>query len=332
MVSGSSIPYRLRPNKAVDRELFLSLLVRLAPSLALHDYRYVGLGGPFLEDFRLIHSRVGISKMTCVESEKQTHKRQLFNRPVPSIECVHNTLEGFLDETDLDEPAIVWFDYTDPKEISSQVDRFSVAVGSVPVGSILRITLNANPSSLGNPDPAEIGVRLAGDEADAQAARKPTIAEWRLARLKDKLGELFPADLKPEGMTFKQYGLSLLKVLQIAVDKEALNHLDRKLIWALATHYADGQPMITAAVIVAPPDDSALAAVVESWEFFSTPSSPHQVDLPSLSTLERLTMESKSDAGTLMDFSLPRSDLGSDPFESFRKFYRIFPHFSRVEL
>ena len=61
-MSGSSLPYRLRPNKAVDRELFLSLLMRLTPKLGLEKYHYVGLGGPFLEDFRLLHSRIGIGR------------------------------------------------------------------------------------------------------------------------------------------------------------------------------------------------------------------------------------------------------------------------------
>ena len=75
MSTGSSLPYRLRPNKAVDRELFLSLLMRLAPKFALERYHYVGLGGPFLEDFRMIHGRLGIAKMTCIETEEQVHKR-----------------------------------------------------------------------------------------------------------------------------------------------------------------------------------------------------------------------------------------------------------------
>ena len=76
MSAGSSLPYRLRPNKAVDRELFLSLLMRLAPKFALEKYHYVGLGGPFLEDFRMIHGRLGIAKMTCIETEEEVHKRQ----------------------------------------------------------------------------------------------------------------------------------------------------------------------------------------------------------------------------------------------------------------
>ena len=59
---------------------------------------------------------------------------------------------------------------------------------------------------------------------------------------------------------------------------------------------------------------------------------PHRIDLPALSTLERLTMESNVDAKTMMGFELPKSDMGENPFEVFKKFYRIYPHFSRVEL
>jgi hypothetical protein len=43
-------------------------------------------------------------------------------------------------------------------------------------------------------------------------------------------------------------------------------------------------------------------------------------------------MESNDDAKTKLGFELPESGLGEDPFEVFKKFYRIYPHFSRVEL
>jgi hypothetical protein len=43
-------------------------------------------------------------------------------------------------------------------------------------------------------------------------------------------------------------------------------------------------------------------------------------------------MESNVDAQRLLEFELPKSDMGEDPFEVFRKFYRIYPHFSRVDL
>ena len=44
------------------------------------------------------------------------------------------------------------------------------------------------------------------------------------------------------------------------------------------------------------------------------------------------TMESNADAKARLEFELPTSDMGTDPFEVFKKFYRIHPHFSRMEL
>lgn len=331
MKSGSSIPYRLRPNKAVDRELFLALLVRLAPKLGLEKYHYVGLGGSFLEDFRLVHGRLGVVRMTCIEIEKEVHQRQKFNRPIATIDCVHKTLEDYLDENDFDTPTIIWFDYTDPRSITTQIERFARTIGTVPLGSILRVTLNANPESLGKPDPKDLSVELAG-EASESRANLPTIQEWRLARFKERLGDLFPSGLKAEGMTHKTYGPSLLRVLKLAVDHEALSFRDRRIVWAFATHYADGQPMITATLVVAPKDDTAIEELVTGWEFHTTTDAPHRLDLPALSTLERLTMESNLDAKARLGFELPKSDMGIDPFEVFKKYYRIFPHFSRVEL
>ncbi len=317
MSAGSSLPYRLRPNKAVDRELFLSLLMRLAPKLALEKYHYVGLGGPFLEDFRLIHGRVGIAKMTCIETEEQVHKRQLFNRPIASIECVHKSLEDYLDETNLDSPAIIWFDYTEPKGITSQIERFARTIGTVPIGSVLRITLNANPSSLGRPD---------GNLSEAE------LMEWRLQAFQRRLGALFPNGLIADGMKQENFGKSLLHALKLAVEKEVLSFRDRRIVWALATHYADGQAMVTAALVVCQNDDKTIEEVVQAWEFHATTDAPHRVDLPALSTLERLTMESNDDAQAKMGFELPTSNMGENPFDVFKKFYRIYPHFSRVEL
>lgn len=331
MSAGSSLPYRLRPNKAVDRELFLSMLMRVAPKLGLEKYHYVGLGGPFLEDFRLIHARLGIAKMTCIETDEEVHKRQLFNRPIALIECVHKTLENYLDETDFESPAIIWFDYTEPRGITTQIERFARTIGTVPIGSILRVTLNANPESLGKPEPKDISVESEGDVSEDRA-QKPTIQEWRLERFKERLGSLFPAGLPAAGMTFRTFGTSLLRALKLAVDKEALSFRDRRVIWALATHYADGQAMVTAALIVCQNDDKSIEELLKEWEFYATADAPHRLDLPALSTLERLTMESHDDAQAKMGFKLPKSNMGENPFDVFRKFYRIYPHFSRVEL
>lgn len=317
MSGGSSLPYRLRPNKAVDRELFLSLLTRLAPQLGLDKYHYIGLGGPFLEDFRLVHGRLGIAKMTCIETEEEVHKRQLFNRPVASIKCVHKRLEDYIDETYFDDPVIIWFDFTEPRHITTQIERFASTIGSVPIGSVLRVTLNANPSSLGRPE---------GNLSEEQ------LMEWRLQAFQRRLGSIFPSGLAAHGMKQENFGSSLLRALRLAVEKEVGNFQDRRIVWALATHYADGQAMVTATVVISEQDDATIEALVKGWEFYTTTDAPHRIDLPALSTLERLTMESDTDAEAKMGFELPKSNMGENPFEVFKKFYRIYPHFSRVEL
>jgi hypothetical protein len=193
------------------------------------------------------------------------------------------------------------------------------------------VTLNANPASLGKPDPNELSVEVGG-EASGDRAVKPTVQEWRLARFKERLGALFPSGLTADGMRFKTYGPSLLRALKLAVEKETLSFRDRRVVWALGTHYADGQAMVTAALVVCASGDASVEELLKGWEFYSTPDSPHRLDLPALSTLERLTMESNDDARAKMSFELPKSDMGEDPFSVFKKFYRIYPHFSRVEL
>jgi hypothetical protein len=255
--------------------------------------------------------------MTCIETEEQVHKRQLFNRPVASIECVHKSLEDYLDETDFETPVVIWFDYTDPKGITTQIERFARTIGTVPIGSVLRVTLNANPGALGRPD---------GNLSEAE------LMEWRLKAFQRRLGSLFPSGLTSDGMKQKSFGNSLLYALKLAVGKEVLSFQDRQVVWALATHYADGQPMVTAALVVCERDDKSVDELVKGWEFYATADAPHRLALPALSTLERLTMESDADAKDKMGFELPESDMDENPFDVFKKFYRIYPHFSRVEL
>ena len=330
MAAGSSLPYRLRPNKAVDRELFLSLLTRLAPGLGLESYQYIGLGGPFLEDFRLVHARLGIQSMICIESKEAVHRRQVFNRPVECIKCVHSTLEDYIDSHEFSDPLILWFDFTDPSNLAAQIELFSRSISSVAVGSILRITLNANPSSLGEPDIRQLGIKLAGFSISIPT--KTTLQEWRLSRFKKRLGNFFPIGLLPEGMSHKNFGKSVLHALSIAVAKEALSLPDRNVEWALCCHYSDGQPMVTATAIITESARDPIADTFRTWEFYSTPKEPHLLDMPALSTLERLTMEAAPDPKARLGFDLPVSDMKVDPITSFMKFYRVFPHFSRVEL
>lgn len=330
MSAASSVPYKLRPNKAVDRELFLSLLSRLDAALKIEKYKYIGLGGPFLEDFRLLHARVGIRDMDCIEIEENVHNRQKFNRPFESVNCIHSSLEEYLDGNYFNSPVVLWLDYTDPRKIQNQIETFSKQVLQLPIRSVIRITLNANPSSLGKPDVTMLAVKLPGD--DIHTVGQQTELEWRLDRFKERLADYYPANLTSDDMKHKNFGKSLLEALYLAVEKTVLDASDRKIIWVLATNYSDGQPIVTATLVVASQDDIEIERILQDWEFYSNPRNPLILDLPPLSTLERLTMESCDNPRERLGYELPKSDMNEDPFVSFKRFYRVFPHFSRVDL
>lgn len=93
-----------------------------------------------------------------------------------------------------------------------------------------------------------------------------------------------------------------------------------------------GKAVPTATLVVCVANDEVIDPLVKGWTFYSPPNEPLRIDLPALSTLEGLTMEANGDARETLGFELPESGLGEAPFEVFKKFYRIYPHFSRVEL
>ena len=88
MSAGGNLPYQLRPNKAVERLIFVDLLSRLDSWIQIgRDYDYFGFGGPQMEDFRLLHERFPQMKMVSLEREREVLKRQKFNNPHTNVRC-----------------------------------------------------------------------------------------------------------------------------------------------------------------------------------------------------------------------------------------------------
>ena len=59
-MAADSINYELRPNKNVERKLFMEMFRRLEKRLNIQDdYRYIGLGGLWFSDFSMIHRMLG---------------------------------------------------------------------------------------------------------------------------------------------------------------------------------------------------------------------------------------------------------------------------------
>src|SRR4051794_5607510 len=119
-MTGASLPYRLRPNKTVDREIFIELLTFIDRYVQIRDHLYIGFGGPSLEDFKLFHSRFGNTGLLSIEEDETTYKRQMANRPFSCVRLLNTRSGDFIAEYELilgrqgldpNSNSIIWLDY-----------------------------------------------------------------------------------------------------------------------------------------------------------------------------------------------------------------------------
>lgn len=134
--------YHLRTNKAVDRLLLANILRALGPRY--DDFTYYSLAGPFLEDLRVMDHFFPEMKLVSLEKNAQTFRRQEFNKFSSRIDLQNITLADFLTYTYT--PGVndvFWLDYTDLRY--ERFDEFQRVLKIVPPGSVVRITLRAEP-------------------------------------------------------------------------------------------------------------------------------------------------------------------------------------------
>lgn len=146
-MNGGSIPYHLRTNKAIDRQIFFEILSQLSLPCKIQKYRYISLGGPMLEDHHNLHHYLGMTKLESIERDKATLSRQIFNQSYACITCTEKSISGFLNEFERNENTILWLDYTDTCWAEQFLDIHS-AFEKLEEYDICKITINANPDSL----------------------------------------------------------------------------------------------------------------------------------------------------------------------------------------
>ncbi|WP_307735332.1 O-methyltransferase [Massilia soli] len=323
MSGAGSIPYHLRQNKAIDRSLFIDLLSRINRYRNISSYSYIGFGGPFLEDFRTLHSALRIKTMISIESDKNVAERQRFNLPTSCI-TISNELSGdFLTRHTFDAPSIVWFDYAVPSQLGSQLAEAQSLVSKLAAGDIFKITLNASPEPLGRPR----------DGSDLRA--------FRAAEAAKRLADYGPAVLDVDDVTTRRFPNLLLHALFSAC-KRGVSGAPRLYVQPLTAFvYKDGQQMITAtAIILDKLDKDAFLAQTRlaHWPHSSLDwVRPRSISIPDLSTKERLFIESLLPGGASTDI---RNALGyyvgsdeadaEELMSNFVTYYRMSPSYSRV--
>lgn len=324
--------YHLRTNKGVERLLFLDLLRRLDGRLptAIESYRYVGLGGPYLEDFGMLHGAFGIRRMLSLEIKPNVRSRQLINRPYARIRPTLDSTSTFVEEYETGNvPLIVWFDY-EWQDWEEQLLESCELLTKLPPMSIFKITLTGKTEWL---------LRGASRDLLALASRDPLAAcARRLSEMFNDYGPFGPADVNEESICRTLYGICRRAIA------DAVPDTDDRIVRTLAAYeYNDGTPVLTLTMVVG--SRAAILDLIQrselgNWPFAVLDWRPlKKIAVPSLGLRERLAVDRllpDADARTVVKRLKLR--LGENYRESVRamanyvEFYRYVPQLLRVSL
>jgi len=148
-MSGSGLPYRLRPAKYVDRELFADLVAQIVAQDGRNGWIYASMAGEHLIDIQAIYRRSGIQAFYAFDGDGKVVQRQEFNRPLPNIQFGHHMSTELADRLDaIVENAgahrlIVWLDFTGTGRRKDQLDDLVRVLRKLAPGDVCRITLDA---------------------------------------------------------------------------------------------------------------------------------------------------------------------------------------------
>ena len=330
MSSGGNIPYHLRQNKAIERNLFIDTLRRINNYTNISEYTYIGFGGPFLEDFKQIHTALKINSMISLESDENVHHRQRFNKPLSCIQLgdVPELSGDFLNRYDFDDKTIIWLDYAIPSHLNIQLSELATLITKLKPKDVFKITLNANPESLGK-DPAVADPR-----------------PFRLRKIMEVLSEEYcPINPIELDVGSKKYPGFLLKALKRAIDVGLRGRQDIKIHPLTSFVYKDGQQMITLTAIVLENSEEEEAhflnrSRIRNWPFYDGEwKVPKNINVPVMSVKERIHVEallpqaSIDDINEELGFYIGNTQLDANiNLNNFIEYYKIVPWYSKVVL
>lgn len=333
-MSGGNVTYQLRPNKHVERLLFVELVEKII-AYKPSSFAYVSMGGPQLEDHKLFHQALGITDLFSFEEDDTVFRRQKFNQRPSCVTCIAKTITDFVDnfETFIDENALMdktlisWLDYASP-ERREQLIEFETLLGKLSINDVVKITLNANPATLGEAQKGEIQEEL---------------LLRRFENLREQIGEYLPTNATSDDMIGRRLPAILSGAIEIAAEKGTSK--DRRLTPVLLSQfsYQDSfHTMLTATVrlTIKSEEDNFLDYLKNKWEYLPKSwGDVRHVNIPALSAKERLEIDSKlptSDFDALhnaLPFRLHTDDQKSlDMLKEYARHYRRYPSYFQVVL
>lgn len=319
--------YHLRPNKAVDRNLFVEGLIRLGKMMDISDYRYIGFGSYEFDEFKLVYRILGIEDLHSIEMDSDVFSRQKFNKPYSCIKLFNKTCDEYFDE-DFDgaKHSIIWADFSEANKKHSQCKDIANICSKMREGDILRITINANPT----------GISTRGIQASdvSPEYRK----KLRFDALKEELNEFFPDGFCEEDLTRNRYPLFLLKVIKKAVYK----YLDiESSPCPLCSYvYSDNTQMMTVTILMCSAEDrentlAELKKAFKDWDAYVNIDEWDKIvriDLPPLTVHEQLEIgqyEKNEDGAKKIEAEM---GIKGDDLKRYWLFARYYPNYQPVTI
>ena len=302
--------YRLRPNKAVERFLFVEAVQRMAQLKDLSECTYYGFGGAFLEDFRMLNDFFAELGLVSIEEKGEVVKRQQFHLPRRDIRLRHMAFRSFLRSyTSGGEKSIFWLDYT--KLLWSEIDDFMSVLQKVEPWSMVKITVRAQPRDFKSP-----------------------------GKLRGRFARILPAGVADPPGSPSAFASVILQMLRIATQRAVANYPDRVFQPVSSFFYNDATPMVTLTGMVCPPGDvGEIVGTFGTWDFANlTWAPPTRISVPALSTKERLKLQSvlpcDDSASKLLQLALGymlgdggTRDTTQQQLQQYAVFQKYFPYY-----
>lgn len=332
-MSGGNVPYHLRPNKHIDRTLFVELLGKICGQTPPSSYAYVSMGGPQLEDHRLIHNVLSIKKLLSFEIDKSVYERQIFNLRPSCLKCFDKPIDDFVNDFQVyatseeidDKKIVVWLDYatTDRRK---QLIQYEKLISKLQEQDVVKITLNANIDSF-------------GVKQDVESQEE--IQLRRFEKIKKQISDYLPANLSHTQMNAND----ITAVLSGAIEAAALKGLSRKprtkpALLSLFAYQDANHMMLTATIRLTGSSDLDNYRYSLQWEYLPKDwKDIKYINVPFLTPKERLEIDGKLPAENLLilynslPFKLdPDEEKSKLLLEEYARHYKRYPSYLQATL
>ena len=314
-------PYHLKVNKAIDRFLLMELLHKIMArgGIDITEYTYYGFGGPFLEDFRLIHGRCPEIDIVSIERDLDTFKRQQFHRFSTRLDLKREKFDSFVAHFSSTGREIFWLDYTN-LELKC-FDSFKSVLQKVSERSVVKITVRAElPSNAGS---------------NSQRRER----KWR--EFQQTYNDFLPDTARRDDIERLENFLNLLLAMFELASQQSFAPCGGTLFQPLvSSYYKDQTRMLSITGIVCKKDELLdIKDWFNDWKFLNLEwNAPRNIDVPILSIKERLHLERELPTGDVtgttlsnaLDYKIADEEDHIEQMKQYEDFHQYYPFFARI--